>query len=56
MIILNLFVAVILNSFEDYSHRTNYLVNEKSLLRLVKDWGIFDKKGVGLIPAKYFIR
>lgn len=56
MIVLNLFVAVILNSFEDYSHRTKYLINDKSLIKLVKAWGIFDKKGIGIIHAKHFIR
>lgn len=54
MIVLNLFIAVIINSFEEYSHRAAYIINDLTLSKFNHYWKMFDKNGVGIIEAKEF--
>ena len=48
VIFLNLFVAIILEGYEQTTERVNNLVTESDLLRFQECWAYFDKK-VGIL-------
>ena len=52
MIVLNLFIAVILQSFEDYTHRANFIVNDDGLFKAQDMWKLYDSNAIGLISMK----
>jgi len=56
MIVLNLFIAVILQSFEDYNHRANFIVNDEGLHIARNTWKMFDSQALGLISMKDYAK
>ena len=56
MIVLNLFIAVILQSFDDYNQRTNFIVNDEKLHQARDAWKVFDSEALGLIPMKNYAK
>lgn len=56
MIVLNLFIAVILQSFEEYTHRSNFVVNDEILIKIKNLWKLFDPKATTLISMKHYER
>jgi len=54
MVFLNLFVAIILQSFEDLNKEENRLLNEKSVEHFRSIWSMYDEAGEGFIKIDDF--
>ncbi len=52
LVFLNLFVAIVLDNFEDINKKDNDLLNEKNMKRLKRCWSEFDREGTCFIKVK----
>ena len=51
IVFLNLFVAIILQSFEEMQKKENQLLNDKNMEKLRECWSDFDPEGTGFIDT-----
>ena len=54
MVVLNLFIAVILQAFNEARRSEEIIVNEDNIKKLMDHWKIFDTKAIGLLPVHKF--
>ena len=54
MVVLNLFIAVILQAFNEARKSEEIVVNEENIRKLMDHWKIFDIKAIGLLSVNKF--
>jgi hypothetical protein len=54
LVFLNLFVAIVLDNFDDMNKKDNELLNDKNMKWLKRCWSEFDRDGTCFIKIKDF--
>jgi hypothetical protein len=55
MIMMNLFVAVVLQGFDNLTRHESSSIKPLALEKFTETWNNYDKKATGFIPARKFI-